>query len=272
MAARQWGQISVAQLHACRLTEKQIRVRVRAGRLHPGPRGVYAVGVPAATVQARAMAATLAVRDAVLGAASAADVWGLWRNTRSHEVVFGRGRKREDLDVRRGRLDPEDVAVVHGIRITTLARTLLDLAAELSERQLLAALARARVDHRLDDGAIRDVLARHPRHAGTARLGRALTGPRTESGLERRFLARLEGLPQPQSQVRIGPDRCDFVFADARLAVEIDGPHHAGEWARDAAKDARLLAAGWRVLRLTRWDVERDGARTRARALALLSE
>lgn len=191
-------------------------------------------------------------------------------NARSREVVFTQKqvRIRKDIDVRRRKLDLRDVTTRKGIPITTIPRTLLDLAAELPPNQLRKALVRAKVDHFLTDDQLRDVLARHPRHPGAKRLGDAFTGPTPHSDLERRFLTLLASrhdLPQPLTQVRIGAARPDFVWPEHRLIVEIDGPHHAFEWARDAARQAELEAAGRTVLRFTAWDVTHDGGRTLAR-------
>lgn len=275
VARGQWRQITTKQLLSCGLTETQIRGRVERGLLHPGPRGIYSVGTPARTVEEKTMAATLAIEGGVLGARSASDLTGLWTNVRSREVVFSprKARARDDIDVRHRRLDPQDITTHKGIRVTKVPRTLLDLAAELAPNQLRDALVRARVDHFITDDAIRDVLARHPRHPGTKRLGAAFTGPATHTELERDLLTLLTGqrdLPRPLTQARIGAIRCDFVFPDHKLVIEVDGPHHAFEWAADAAKQARLEAAGWTVLRLTDWDINHDSARTLARIRAAL--
>jgi hypothetical protein len=263
VAAGQCAQISTEQLRAAGLTERQIRRRVQRGWLHRGPYGVYSVGVPAVTPQARWMAATLATRG-TLGARSAAALWPVWPNAHGDVVVFGRGRSRPGIRVLRGRLDRRDVTRREGIPVTTPARTLLDLAAELSPRLLGDALETARVRRLVTDDGLRDVLARHPRHRGARRLGDALTGPFLRSRLEADFRelvrAELADLPEPEYNADVGGDEVDVLFEG--LAVELDGRQHAGRWAQDAAKDARLRARGLAVLRFTRWDVVRDRRRT----------
>jgi very-short-patch-repair endonuclease len=54
--------------------------------------------------------------------------------------------------------------------------------------------------------------------------------------------------------VHIEGYECDFVWPEQRLIVETDGAAaHAGERrrVRDLERDAELVAAGWRVIRIT---------------------
>jgi very-short-patch-repair endonuclease len=62
------------------------------------------------------------------------------------------------------------------------------------------------------------------------------------------------GLPRPEVNVHVEGYECDFVWREQRLIVETDGAAaHAGERrrARDLERDAELVAAGWRVIRVT---------------------
>ena len=82
-----------------------------------------------------------------------------------------------------------------------------------------------------------------------------------ESELEARFveLVRRAGLPEPRRQLQTGDasswiGRVDFAYPEARLVVEVDGRrHHTAMLDResDRARDNRLVAAGWRVVRFT---------------------
>jgi predicted transcriptional regulator of viral defense system len=73
-------------------------------------------------------------------------------------------------------LRPEDVTTVHGIPVTTPARTLLDLATCVDDDELEQALANA-IRRRLTTYAeLHEVMARYPRHDGVARLGALLEG------------------------------------------------------------------------------------------------
>jgi very-short-patch-repair endonuclease len=160
--------------------------------------------------------------------------------------------------------------VVDGIPCTTAPRTLFDLCGDVrarrAERALDTALARRLVTMPGLWQVLVD-LAEHGR-SGTV-LMRALLEERREdyvppeSELEARLieLARQYGLPEPERQVDLGDGdswigRVDFLFRGARIVVEVDGAEfHDGlvDQRHDAERDARLLAAGWYVLRF-RWD------------------
>ncbi len=63
----------------------------------------------------------------------------------------------------------------------------------------------------------------------------------------------------------VGRFIADFYCAEYSLIVELDGPIHRYQTERDAARDARLMEAGYRVLRIDNEDVERDIERVIAR-------
>jgi very-short-patch-repair endonuclease len=221
------------------------------------------------------MAAVLATRPSALHGRSAAALWRIWPNARSVEhVLTTRSGVRSQRGVRVHRsttLLPRDITRRDGIPVTTPARTLLDLAAELTPDQLVDALTHARVDRLVTDDALRDQLARNPRHRGARRLGDALTGPATRSELERRLLRLIdeEDLPRPEVNRHVAGHEADTHWADHALVVELDGrAAHAARWARDAERDAAHRAAGLTVVRFTWWDVHNDPARTVARLRA----
>ena len=170
-----------------------------------------------------------------------------------------------------------DVAMVGLLPLTTPSRTLIDVAPRMRRRELEAALDGAcrrqqiylpYLEWRLDElrkrgrpgvGAI-DALLRHHRRQQN-----------DESWLESAFLrlVRDSGLPPPRTQVCWTDTsdgrrmRVDGAYDEQRLVVEIDGhATHATRRQRqaDAERDARLLAAGIRVIRFTYEDiVERPG-------------
>jgi very-short-patch-repair endonuclease len=167
-------------------------------------------------------------------------------------------------------LPPHHRTLVDGIPCTTLARTLFDLCGDVhalrAERALDSALARRLVTLRELWQVLVD-LAEHGR-AGTVLMRELLEERREnyvapESELESRLieLARRYGLPEPERQVDLGDNdgwigRVDFLFRGARIVVEVDGAEfHDGlvDQRRDEARDTRLEAAGWYVMRF-RWD------------------
>jgi predicted transcriptional regulator of viral defense system len=177
IAARQGGVASYAQLLRLGLSAQAIKRRVRAGRLLPLHRGVYAVGHVAIGAAGRRWAAVLALGDdTFVSHATAADAHGI-RASRSptvHLSVRGRaGRKRHTgVRVHRPRSLPDDeVTTLRGLPITTVARTILDLAGTgLRAREVETALNLAELEARLDFAELDRLLARYPRRAGTRSL------------------------------------------------------------------------------------------------------
>jgi hypothetical protein len=137
IAARQHGVISRVQLIRIGLTPWAIRGRIRAGRLHPIHRGVYAVGHPNVSREGRYLAAVLASGEgAVLSHRSAADLWEL-RAAKGDEIdVIATTHRRGDRSIRihRNALDPRDTMTRNGIRVTRPLRTLLDHAACVTDK------------------------------------------------------------------------------------------------------------------------------------------
>jgi very-short-patch-repair endonuclease len=162
-------------------------------------------------------------------------------------------------------LAPTDFTERDGIRVTTVARTLLDLAAVASTRALARAVDRAERLDLFDLAAVDDVLSRARGRRGAAALRRAVVGwrPRqTRSELEDRFheLLTAAALPRPEVNVLLTGERTqhelDALWLAERLVVQLDGfAYHRTrrDRERDAATDADLELAGFRVLRLT-WD------------------
>lgn len=261
LAARQHGVVSRAQLVALGLSDDRIFRRVVAGRLHRLHRGVYAVGHPAVTQHGRWLAAVLACgAGAVLSHGSAAQLWGLpWRQKGRIDVtVAGTGgrRRRRLVVVHRAPLGPGDAWTKDGIPATSPSRTLVDLADYRRRRPLERAIDEAaflRLDStgvasrqgRRGSGLLAEVLARH--EPGSTR---------TKSDLEEAMLAlcRRHGLRQPAVNADTEGYESDFVWRAERLIVEADSrAAHLTQAAfeKDRLRDADLIAAGWRVVRVT---------------------
>jgi hypothetical protein len=184
-------------------------------------------------------------------------------------VTVAGQRRVPGVQVRRvARLGEADVTVVDGIPATTVARTLVDLAAVVAPRALLKTLEEAERSNRLDVRAIEAVLERTrgrngPGHgrirAALAELARAGTTV-TRSRLEDQFLLLLDaqGLPRPLTNQWTTAMEVDACWPQARLVVELDGwdAHHTRQaFQRDRTRSNDLQAEGWTVLRFTHGDV-----------------
>jgi hypothetical protein len=270
LAERQHGVITHRQLLRLGLSRSTIARWVREGWLHRVHRGVYAVGHSKLTREGRYMAAVLACGDgAVLSHFSAAVLWEILpeRGPRVDVTVptaGGRGKHRLVI-VHRAALTAREVMEMRGIALTKPGRTLVDLADVLPRRTLERALDEAAY-LRLD----LEALEPRPGRRGAGRLAAVLArhtvgSTRTRGELEERMLAlcRGAGLPAPEVNGDVMGYEIDFVWREARLVVETDGWEAHGTRAafeRDRRRDAALVAAGWRVVRITWQRLEREPA------------
>jgi Transcriptional regulator, AbiEi antitoxin/Protein of unknown function (DUF559) len=274
LARRQWGVVSLAQVEALGLGPRGVQHRAESGRLRRIHRGVYAIGGAALPREGRHLAAVLACGPgAVLSHVSAAVHWGLLAYDAPRPQVTAPASRGGAPGIRLHRsrsLDARDTTTHGGIRVTTVARTLLDVAAVAPVNHLEHALGQALRNQLYDQLAVDDVLHRHRGRPGTRAL-RTATGDDpafTRSEMERRFraLCRRAGLPRPLSNVVVAdadnhPHEVDFFFPAHRLVVETDGWRDHGTrvaFERDRAKDAALVAAGYVVLRFTKRQIAED--------------
>jgi hypothetical protein len=199
--------------------------------------------------------------DAVLSHRSAASQWDIRPGFWKVEVTTPHSRRsRKGTRVHTAKLHPEDITIHDGIPVTSVARTILDLATLLTEVQLTRLIEEGVRKERLDLRALERAIARRPRVAGVVRLRRVLAAYRgpadTRSRLERDFRALIvkAGLPEPQYNVVVEGLTVDVYWPQWRLVVEIDGkPYHTDPSAfeTDRIRDATLQKAGLRVLRVT---------------------
>jgi len=271
VAARQHGVIGHEQLARAGITRWGTQRRVAAGWLHRQHLGVFAVGHPALTDRGRFAAAVLAGgRGAVLSHRSAAALWGLMPEDQAVDVTVPGRRCRgpRGLTVHAGRLRAQDVTRIDGIPVTSLARTLLDLAEVVSVEQLVACIDRT--GNRLRPGLVASMITEHRGRRGLKPLRQALliTRPQeilTRSELERRALALIARtrLPAPEVNVRVYGYEVDLLWRPQRLIVELDGRRwHDTPTARerDSRRDANLVCRGFGVMRLTWRQVVNDPA------------
>jgi very-short-patch-repair endonuclease len=253
LAARQHGVVARAQLLALGLDAGAITYRVKARRLHPVHRGVYAVGHRPPSPLARAMAAVLACGpDALLSHRSAGALWRIlptWP-VRS-DVTAPTSRRHPGIHVHRS---PHAETTIHyGIHVTTPARTLVDLADVLPPKQRTRALNEAQVQRLITPAELTTLLTRYP-----GRRTAQLTPERgaTRSELEDdfvRFLKRHK-LPLPERNQTIAGHEVDAVYRDEHLVIELDSRQfHATPRAfeQDRDRDADLLNAGFPTIRIT---------------------
>ncbi len=264
LARVQHGVVARRQLLALGLGSGAVRHRIAAGRLHRLHPGVYAVGHRAVTIRGRWMAAVLAAGPgAVLSHRSAAALWGLRRPGGPIEVTVPRCRpRRAGFVTRATRLPADEVDVRDGIAVTTVARTLFDLAAVVDPQAVERAFHEAEYRRLPDQVGLPALLERHPGRPGApvlratmARRGRR----RTRTRMEADFLAFLDehGLPRPETNVcrAVGGRwiEADAVFAGPRLIVELDGGSHltVERFHSDRERDRTNLVGGWRTIRVT---------------------
>jgi len=225
----QHGVVTRAELLAAGVSAAGIGRRVSKGALIPEYRGVYRVGHRAPSREAHYMAAVKACGPgALLCGRAAAHLWGLVKGSAPPPaVVTPTERRVPGLDVRRcRRLDPIDATTRAGIPVTTVPRTLVDLAAALPLDALARACHEAGVLHGTTPAQAEAALARRPNSAGAAKLRKVLRGDEkvTLSKLESSFIARLRkaGLPLPVTNKPAGGKRVDCRWTEQRLTVELD--------------------------------------------------
>jgi very-short-patch-repair endonuclease len=288
LAARQHGVVARRQLSQIGVSETVIRDRLRRGLLVPLHRGVYAVGHRRLRREGFWLAAVLAVGpDAALSHRDAAALHELRpANHERVEVTTAADRRstRRIAAYPRRQLDPLDVTAVSGIPVTTVARTLVDLADVLPAGRLGPAVAEAERRGVFDLNAVEAALARTRNRPGGGRAAlravldehRRRGAQLTRSELEERFAALVAaaGLPRPRMNAQVEGFEVDAVWPARRLAVELDGwAFHRDRRAfeRDRTKANALTARGWTVLRYTHAAVVRRPAEVAVELAAILA-
>jgi very-short-patch-repair endonuclease len=249
--------VMTAQMLAAGFGYGAISRRAAAGWLVRRHQAVYQVGVFGGPFGTELAALLACGGDAVLSDRSAMAVWGpcVRDETLPVDVITSR-RGRAGIRVHDRKLAPGDITVRHGMRITTPTRTLLDLASSMPAVELQRLFEEAQVRRLVSASRLAAALKAGSR--GAKRL-RDLVEPElgyTRSEAERRLraLVKKAGLPAPRTNVKIAGLEVDAVWPDAKLVVEVDGFAYHGTreaFERDRRRDARLLVAGYRVLRIT---------------------
>jgi Transcriptional regulator, AbiEi antitoxin len=263
LAAKQQGNITRGQLLDLGLDDDAIRRRVKAGRLFRVYPGVYAVGRPPITPLEWASASVLACGpSAVLSHASAMTHWGYWRHwDKPLEVTIVGNRRPKGIRTHRSTtLHWRDVTKQLGIRVTTPARTLLDMCPRWNDKSLKRNVSEALNSLWLTEGQLTETLARHPRAPGAKRIASLLGQPGTppRSGWEDDFPAFCAkyGLPTPVMGQPLHGYIADALFVEEQVIVELDSREfHMGAipFEGDRDRDADMLAYGFVTVRAT-WE------------------
>lgn len=266
LAAQQFGVVSTAQAMACGLSRDAIAFRLRTGRLVPQYHGVYAVGHDALRPEGIRLAAVLACgRFAWLSHRAAGRTWGVWSASSPVMDVTrppNHGSGPTGVRLHLGRLEPHEVTVLEGIPITSLARTVMDIAAGLDQPRAVRRLIDDAMRHpafnsgdleaqlqrsRPGTTAVRSELqSRHPDSHHTKSEFEALALP----------LLAAHGLRRPEVNAWLPAlmNEVDLLWRAEKVAVEWDSrAHHDNDDAfeHDREQSVDLVNAGYIPLRFT---------------------
>jgi very-short-patch-repair endonuclease len=240
------------------------------GRLHRVHQGVYVIGHQRLTWHGRCMAAVLAASPSVASHLSAGWLWGLLQSRPGTLHVTCRQSRHAERPfvTHTAGLSPADLARRDGIPVTSLARTILDLAVDSRERTVRRFIRRADDDKSFDLRAMNDLLARTKGHRGQAKVRAALeiydeTPVFTRSDLEKRLyeVVTAAGLPAPSMNCFVAGYEIDAYWAEARFGVELDVFETHGSrlsFEEDRERDDELLLAGIETTRVTGPRLDRE--------------
>lgn len=283
LACRQKGVVAREQVLSEGMSARAIDGRRESGRWSSVLPGVYRIeGSPRGWQQQVAAAALWAGERGVLSHRTAAALFGLNRYGESGRVHVTVGvflPAPAWVATHQSTLHPKDVVVHRGHRVTSVPRTLLDLAKGEPPAYVEAAADSALAKKLTTVAELRRFVNRHRGHRGIRLLRRLVEGYEggngpVESELESRVLELIDdaGLPRPrrQQQLTVGGQRrrLDFHFPGTNVVIEADGySSHASPEAfeRDRVRSNALAVRGYVVLRWT-WQGIRD------RPQALLDE
>lgn len=272
LSVRQGGAVRTEQALACGLTRDQVRYRVRSGRWLRLGKGAYLV-TPMTTVEDHLRAAISSLPRAVVAHEAAAELHDLAYVERGLASVLVHSQTTHEFPgviVRRCHdLMDDHVDSIRDMPVTSIARTIVDLAAIISARNLEAVLDDAVAARRVPIAAVADVAAAVGRSGkpGTRKLRAVLEarlGPEYDgTALERKgnaLLLTIDG-SRPLFEYPIpwrAEHRFDAAYPDAQLGIEWDSKRwhtQVAAFNRDRERDRDAVVHGWRVLRFTWQDI-----------------
>jgi hypothetical protein len=281
LAARQEGVITRTQVRGFGLSDDVIDAWISDGRIQHVFRGVFSEGHAAIGTRARMRAAALACPGAVISHRSAASLLGFGK---AAPIVVDliptveRGRRIQGIKPHRvsfpGR---SEWGYKHGIPVTSVARTIVDLAGTYGETELRETFERAATEGVLDLVAIDAILRGGPKRRGAPCLRRVIDDwrPVAETAKHATFrslfearllpLIAVEGLPLPRVNAPVRTAErtleVDLLWDQERFVVEADSRKHHGievAFERDHRRLRELIASGYGVLPVTWREVERE--------------
>jgi very-short-patch-repair endonuclease len=287
LVARQQGVVTHAQLTELGVGRRTLDRWLASGRLRTVHRDVYGFGPRPLAKRGKWLAAVLALGPgAFLSHESAAALWGLAGDRPKIHVNAPRGRqvrpgRRSGIKLHRCKFAADEVTVRDGIPVSTVGRTLFDLAERSTPNELKSAWDEADRLKRLRVPEVARVyeLGRGRRRA-RARLKPFLLAEArhvedTASPLEERFAAFVvtHHLPPPQTNVLVEGDEVDVLWPEACLIVELDSWEfhaHRAAFEKDRDRDTDHLLAGYRTIRVTHRRLSDEPGQLAAQIRALL--
>jgi very-short-patch-repair endonuclease len=287
VAATQHGVLSREQALCAGLTRRQIDNRLFRGIWVEVRIGVYRSTSAPDTWHQRAMAACIGRAHALaVSHRSAAYLHGIVeRAPEAPDVVAPRTVSSDSLrgiaSIHRLRALPtsRELVTIASIPVTSLPRTLVDLAGTTPQRELDELVDKAVRSVRLDwerRSLLRSVHELAAGRRGAAALRSAAAPWVTERGSVRKMQSELEakvlrillaaGIPAPACQHRVvlrsgRPCYLDFAWPGARVALEVDGyAFHADRdtFDHDRERGNALLELGWHVVHTTASQIKND--------------
>jgi very-short-patch-repair endonuclease len=269
ISRRNGGLFTREQAKQCGYSEVQIRHRVQRGEWVRVLGRVLAPATLLVSATLRDLAASLAIKDSVLAGPSAARSWRIPIDDARTCVYVGSSGHTHLRGIKALHAMPPDADIrrINGVRVTGRARTVVDCALLLPERQAIELLDLALVRRWI---TLDDVAEQIHARAGCRGVRKLVAVMRlladgTHSAAERLAadLFRRNNVTRWKANA---PVRCadevlglgDFVFETAKLVVEIDGlAFHCApaDFGLDRERQNRIILAGWRVLRLTWYDL-----------------
>ena len=281
IATASLGVVDRDELLAAAITDRQIRRRCERGALIPEFEGVYRVGHRAPSVEAHYMAAVKACgKGSVLRGRAAAHLWGLTKGPAPMpEVLTPTERRVKGIRTMRSRkIERRDVTKRYGIPVTTVTRTVVDLAADSTPDELALQFHAAATRYKVKPHHVEAVLRRRHNAKGATKLRRVIHGDTRAllSELERGFIALLgaNNLPLPKTNIPVDGHWVDCRWEEHALTVELESyefhnTRHA--WETDQKRERKARKRGDEYRRYFYSDVFEEPEETAADVRQLLS-